>query len=88
MSSIELAKDIDISCRRVEQIWKYFKDHGCEPIIGKEVGRPRKPYDEREAQIVRDAHQRFKFGARMLEVILDKMYNAAILHKIESTCAT
>ena len=81
VSSKEIAKDIGISRRRVNQIWKYFREHGHEPIIGKDVGRPRKPYDEREAQIVRgDAHQRFKFGARMLEVILDKMYNVAISH--------
>ena len=80
VSSREIAKDIEISSRRVNQIWKYFREHGREPIIGKGVGRPRKPYDEREAQIVRDAHQRFKFGARMLEVILDKMYNVAIPH--------
>ena len=52
----DIARDIDISCRRVNQIWKYFKDHGREPIIGKGVGRPRKPYDEKEAQIVKDAH--------------------------------
>ncbi len=65
-SSREIAKDVEISRRRVNQIWKYFGEHGREPIIGKDVGRPRKPYDECEAQIVRDAHQRFKFGARML----------------------
>jgi putative transposase len=60
VSSREIVKDIEISSRRVNQIWKYFREHGREPIIGKGVGRPRKPYDEREAQIVRDAHQRFK----------------------------
>jgi putative transposase len=43
VSSREVASDIDISTRRVEQIWKYFKDHGREPTIGNGVGRPRKP---------------------------------------------
>jgi putative transposase len=80
VSSKEIAKDIDITCRRVEQIWKYFKDYGCEPIIGKEVGRPRKPYDEKEAMIIKEAPLRFGFGARMLEVILTKMYNVTIPH--------
>jgi hypothetical protein len=37
-------KHIEISRRRVNQIWKYFIEHGREPIIGKGVGRPRKPY--------------------------------------------
>jgi putative transposase len=80
VSSKEIARHIDISCRRVEHIWKYFRDHGHEPIIGNGVGRPRKPYDEKEAQIVKEAHLRFRFGARMLEVILKKMYNVAISH--------
>jgi putative transposase len=80
VSSKEIAKDIDITCRRVEQIWKYFKDNGCEPIIGKGVGRPRKPYDEKEAKIIKEAQLRFGFGARMLEIILKKMYNITISH--------
>src|SRR5512137_1510496 len=78
--SREIAEDIEISCRRVDQIWKYFKDHGREPIIGNRVGRPRKSYDEKEAQLVKEAHMRFRFGARMLEVILKKMYKATIPH--------
>ena len=80
VSSREVANDIDISTRRVEQIWKYFKDQGHEPIIGKGIGRPRKPYDEKEAQIIKEAHLRFGFGARMLEVIIKKMYNVTIPH--------
>jgi putative transposase len=80
MSTREIAKDIDISSRRVDQIWKYFRDHGHEPIIGNCVGRPRKPYNEVEAQLVREAYLRFRFGAIMLEVVLKKMYNVAIPH--------
>jgi putative transposase len=80
VSSREIAKDVEISCRRVGQIWKYFRDHGHEPIVGNDVGRPRKPYDELEAQLVRDAYQHHRFGARMLEVILNKMYNVRIPH--------
>ena len=59
-----------VSCRRIEQIWKHFLDHGREPIIGERIGRPPKPYDEQEAAIVKEAHLRFKFGARMLEVLI------------------
>jgi len=79
-SSREIGNEIDITCRRIEQIWKYFKDYGCEPIIGENVGRPCKPYDENEAQIIKEAHLRFGFGARMLEVILKKMYDISIPH--------
>lgn len=78
--SKEIARDLEISSMRVNQIWKYFRDYGREPLIGNNIGRPRKPYDENEAQIVREAHRRFKFGARMLEAIVDKMYDVSIPH--------
>ena len=80
MPSREIASDLAISCRRVDQIWKYFKDHGHEPLIGDHVGRPRKPYDENEAQLVKEAHACFGFGARMLETVINKKYLANISH--------
>jgi len=78
--SKDIAKDLAISSRRVEQLWKYYKDHRREPINGKGVGRPKKPYDEKEAQMIKDAHLRFRFGARMLEIVLKKMYEVTISH--------
>ena len=44
------------------------------------VGRPFKPYDEQEAEIVRSAHARYRFGARMLEVVIRKQYKICISH--------
>ncbi len=44
-----------VSRRRVQQIWKCFEETGKEPIIDQNIGRPRKPYVKREAEIVRDA---------------------------------
>jgi hypothetical protein len=80
MPSREVARDMKVSCRRIEQIWKHFMDHGREPIIGEGIGRPRKPYDEKEASVVKEAHLRFKFGARMLEVLIRKLYKIKISH--------
>jgi len=41
---------------------------------------PLKPYDELEAQIVKEAHERYRFGARMLEPAIRKKYKIRISH--------
>ena len=79
----ESARDLKISRRRVQQIWKCFKETGKEPSLGQKVGRPRKPHVKREAEIVREAHSRYKFGARMLERVIGKRYIVRISHNRE-----
>jgi hypothetical protein len=51
-----------------------------EPIIGQSIGRPSKPCVKREAEIVRDAYARYRFGARMLEVVIRKRHKIRISH--------
>jgi putative transposase len=70
-STKEISRDVKVSQRRVQQIIKQYKETGLEPVLGEKVGRPFKPYDEQEAEIVRGAHARYRFGARMLEVVID-----------------
>jgi putative transposase len=70
----EIAHDMKISRRRVQQIWKYSRETGCEPVLGKKVGRPRMPYVRREAEIVKDTYKRYRFGSRMLESVIRKQY--------------
>ena len=67
-----------ISSRRVQQILKEYRETGKEPSLGENLGRPAKPYDENEAQIVKVAHERYRFGARMLEPIIRKQYKIRI----------
>jgi len=69
----EIARDMKVSRRRVQQIWKCFRETGKEPVLGKNLGRPRKPCDKHEAEIVRAAHARYRFGARMLEGAIRKL---------------
>jgi putative transposase len=76
----EIAWEMKVSRRRVQQIWKYLKETGKEPILGQKVGRPKKPYIRSEAEIVREAHSRYKFGARMLERVIRKQYKIFISH--------
>lgn len=76
----EIAWDIKVSQRRVQQIIKQYKETGQEPILGEKIGRPPKPYDESEAEMVRELHTRYRFGARMLEPVIRKQYKIFISH--------
>ena len=69
-----------VTQRRVQQIIKDYIETGHEPVLGENVGRPRKPYDEKEAEIIREAHDRYRFGARMLEPVIRKQYKICISH--------
>ncbi|MDI9616414.1 MAG: helix-turn-helix domain-containing protein [Methanothrix sp.] len=76
----EIARDMKVSQRRVQQIIKSYRESGREPLLGEHIGRPCKPYDENEAGIVRAAHARYRFGARMLEHVIRKQYKVCISH--------
>jgi putative transposase len=69
-----------VSQRRVQQIIKQYKETGQETVLGEKVGRPSKPYDKNEAEIVRKAHARYRFGAWMLEPVIRKQYKICISH--------
>ncbi len=69
-----------ISRRRVQQVWKIYKTTGQEPAIGENMGRPKKLFDEREAQINGEAYTLYGFGARMLEVVVRKVFKIRISH--------
>jgi putative transposase len=76
----EIARDIKISQRRVQQIIKEYKETWLEPVLGEKVGRPRKPFLEKEAEVIRAAHARYRFGARMLETVIRKQFKVCISH--------
>jgi len=76
----EIAREMKVTRRRIQQVWKHYVDTGCEPVLGLCLGRPRKPYDQDEATVVRAAYVRYRFGARMLEVVVRKVYKTRISH--------
>lgn len=45
-----------VSQRRAQQVIKAYRKAGQEPILGGRIGRPNKPYDEKEGEILRAAH--------------------------------
>jgi len=64
----------------VQQIWKSYAESKQEPSIGENMGRPRKPFDEREAEVIGEAYQHYRFGARMLETLVRKVFKIRISH--------
>jgi len=80
MATKDIARDIKVSQRRVQQIIKRYRGTGQEPVLGEKVGSPSKPHDKREAEIVRAAYTPYRFGARMLEPVIRKQYKICISH--------
>jgi len=46
----EIARDMKVSQRRVQQVIKEYRETGRVPVYGEKKGRPSKPYDGGEAQ--------------------------------------
>ena len=76
----QIAQDMKISRRRVQQIWKSYAEGKQEPAVGENMGRPRKPFDDKEAQVVGEAYTLYRFGARILEVAVRKVFKIRISH--------
>ena len=80
-SSSVIARSLGISVRRVNQVWREYKDTENIPIIGKNMGRPPDPpLSEREKEIIREVKQKYKLGARRLELLIDRDYKIHIPH--------
>jgi len=72
--------DMKISQMRVKQVLKIYREQMQEPTVGENMGRPRKPFEEREAQVISEAFELYRFGARMLEVVVRKVFKIRISH--------
>ena len=69
-----------ISVRRVYQVKEAFDKTGEIPQIGNDVGRPRKPFDEWEISLVKQAYERYRVSADTLERLIDRDYEKHIGH--------
>jgi putative transposase len=80
VTSKDLSATMKLTRRRAEQIWKHYLNTGQEPLMGSRMSPSIKPFNAEEAEIVREANQRYRFGARMLERIIRKVYKVRISH--------
>ena len=80
VSSKKIASQLKISKRRVNQIWYDYNQTRKEPTIGRNIGRPAKPFSDDEAKVIKEAYLKYRFGARMLEPIIRKKWKKKISH--------
>ena len=80
LSSSTIAVHLKVSKRRVNQIWREYNTAGILPINGQKVGRPKKALSSDEEAIVKEAYEKYRFGARMLESIIRKKWHMIISH--------
>ena len=73
-------KTAGISVRRVYQVKEAFDETGEIPTIGKYAGRPRKPFEEWEIKVVKDAYEKYRVSADTLERLIDRDYQKHIGH--------
>ena len=69
-----------VSVRRVYQVKEAFDQTGDIPAIGKDVGRPRKPFEEWEVDTIKKAFEKYRVSADTLERLIDRDYQRHIGH--------
>jgi len=79
-SARKLAADLGVTPRRVNQVYADYLKTGLVPPLGEGVGRPVKPIQDWEVQLVRKAHAIQRVGARRLELVISQDYHQKISH--------
>jgi putative transposase len=69
-----------ISIRRVNQVYSSYLQLDKLPEIGKRNGRPPKPFEEWEINLVKEAYRKYRVSADTLERIIDRDYRKHIGH--------
>jgi putative transposase len=79
-NSYEVRKEVGVSQRRVDQIWKEYQESGEIPVVGACMGRPTKLVTQAEVQVVKKAHATYRLSAAILEKIIERDYHTHIPH--------
>jgi transposase InsO family protein len=69
-----------VSVRRVYQVKEAFDITGEVPDIGKNAGRPRKPFEEWEIQLVKKTYEKHRASADTIERLIEKAHEKHIGH--------
>ncbi len=80
-TTYQARKVADISIRRVNQVWKQYTLTGEVPEIGKNNGRPSKPIEEWEVQMVKQSYEKYRVSASTLEKLIDRDHGKHISHR-------
>jgi len=79
-TTYQARKIAGISIRRVNQVWNEYLASGEIPEIGKKNGRPNKPLNEEEINMVKESYLKYKVSADTLEKLIDRDYFKHIGH--------
>jgi transposase len=80
ISSKWVAKHLEITPRRFQQLYKKFKENGKVPDVGLGVGRPKKEISDDYKQIIRQQYEKTHCGAIYLEKTLNTRQGIHIPH--------
>ena len=75
----DIARNLSISRRRVEQVCAYHRIHGETPTLRK-VGRKSVPISDMERSVILDSHKRYRVGALYLKRRIESDYGIHINH--------
>jgi putative transposase len=79
-TTYQARKIAGISIRRVNQIWKQYEGSGKIPYIGNNVGRPARPIEEWEIQLVTITYPKYRVSASTLMRLIERDYGKHINH--------
>jgi len=79
-TTYQARKIAGISIRRVNQVWNEYQLTNQVPDIGKENGRPQKPVEQWEIDMVRQTYQKYRVSADTLERLILRDFGKHIGH--------
>jgi len=79
-TTYQARKIAGISIRRVNQVIQIYEETGLLPEVGRKNGRPLKPIEEWEKEIVKAAYSKYRVSADTLERLIDRDYSKHIGH--------
>ncbi len=69
-SKCQARKIAGITKQRVYQVWNIYTETGEMPVIGKKMGRPKRPITDEERHLVRESYERYRLSADALELLI------------------
>lgn len=79
-TTYQARKIAGISLRRVNQVWQDYLQTGIMPEIGKNNGRPKKPIEDWEIELVKQAYKTYRVSATTLQKIIKRDHKKHINH--------
>lgn len=71
-TTYQIKKRFDISIRRINQIYSDYLQTGIPPTIGRRMGRPTRPMENKERILVKETFAKYRVCAGTLEKIIER----------------